>query len=183
MASAPAAKPGRPLITHFKDRRRLLGVFLILGAAFVVQGIATAIFFIQDRGSEGGLKIVAIGLALFIVWLGYWFASYAWRRRSDPEDPIVVGPAGLYDRALSEQPIAWSDIRNLHVWRGRGGPVVVFDVAEGASERAGIRKRALRAAIANRPFGYTHHVHSMGTDASTDRLIEAIAPYAEVKPY
>ena len=136
----------------------------------------------RSHGELGLQLMVSIGLALFIIAMGYWFAAYSWRRRTDPEDPITVGPAGLHDRALSDRPIAWSDIRNLRVWHsGRGGPVVVFDVAGGADERAGIHERARRASVVNRPFGYTHHVHHMGTDASVDRLVEAIRPYADVK--
>jgi hypothetical protein len=169
-------------ITVFKDRRRLLGFYLVFGGLIALQGIATAIYFHQSDDTEPGLRYVAIGLSLFMTYMGYWFAIYAWRRRTDPENPIIVGPAVLHDRALSERPIAWSDIRNLRVWHsGRGGPVVVFDVAAGANQRAGIRQRAQVAAIANKPFRYTHHVHAMGTDASIDRLVAAIAPYAEVK--
>ncbi len=184
---SPAREPDRAgarpraSITVFKDRRRLLGIYLFLGVFFILQGAATTIWFFYADDVEPGLRLVAIGLGVFIVFVGYWFAGYAWRRRTDPQDPITIGPAGLHDRALSENPIPWSDIRNLRVWHsGRGGPVVVFDVAEGADARAGIHPRARRAAIANRPFRYTHHVHHMGTDASVDRLVEAIRPYADV---
>jgi hypothetical protein len=170
-------------ITEFNGRGGWLWLYVVLGAAFVVQGIASAVYFTFFEDGEVQLRLFGAAMSLFLLWLGGWFASYGWRRIRDPEKPITVGPAGIHDRALSERAIAWSDIRNLHVWTGRGGPIVVFDVADGADERAGIFNRAKRARIANRPFGYTHHVHSMGTDASIDRLIEAISPYAEVRPY
>ena len=168
-------------VTVFKDRRWLLVLYLVLGAILLVQGIATAAYFILIERQQGGVTVIAVGLSVFVAWLGYWFASYAWRRQRDQQDPIVVGPAGLHDRALSERPIAWSDIRNLRVREdGRSGRLVVFDLADGAGARAGILKRAQRATFANRPFGYTHHIHGMGTDASLDRLIAAIAPYMDV---
>jgi hypothetical protein len=118
---------------------------------------------------------------VFLAWVGWWFAGHAWRRMRDPENPITIGPSGLYDRAISERPIAWRDIRNLHVWDGKGGPVVVFDLAEGAEARAGVHDRVRLSAPVNRPFGYDYRVHSIGTDATIDALLAAIAPYAEVK--
>lgn len=183
MADLPRRGSAAPTITVFKDRRGWLTVYLVLGIAFIVQGIATAIYFLFFDDGESRLRFAGVGMSAFLGWLGYWFGIYGWRRLRDPENPITVGPAGIHDRALSERPIAWDDIRHLHLWTGRGGPVVVFDLADGADQRAGILPRARRAAIANRPFGYTHHVHVMGTDASLDRLLGAIAPYAEVRPY
>lgn len=38
----------------------------------------------------------------------------------------------------------------------------------------------LTAAI-NRPFGYDFHIHALGTEASAERLTEAIAPFAEIR--
>jgi len=96
--------------------------------------------------------------------------------------PITIGPDGLHDHILSKQPIPWSDIRNLRIYpEPRGGPVVVFDLAEGAEDRARIRKRARMAVGINRPFGYSYQILAMGTDAGIDRLVDAIRPYADVR--
>jgi hypothetical protein len=168
-------------ITVFRERTGILSFHLILGGMMMLQGVLTAIFFIYYGSDEIGITVTAVGLSLFLAWAGYWFAGHAWRRMRDPENPITIGPAGLYDRAISERPIAWSDIRNLHVWDGKGGPVVVFDLAEGAEERAGVYDRVRLSAPVNRPFGYDYRVHSIGTDATIEALVEAIAPYAEVK--
>lgn len=171
-----------PAITVFHDRPRLLLLYFVLGLILIVQGIATAFWFLVADDSEMELRTVAVGLALFVTWLGTWFAGTARRRMRDPEDPIVIGPAGLHDRALTVRPIPWTDVRNLRLSQyGKGGPVVVFDLAEGAAERAGMPGRVRWTAAVNRPFGYDFHIHGMGTDASPERLAEAIAPYAEVK--
>ena len=176
-------KPERPgtTITVFRERTGMLTFHFILGGLFILQGTLTAIFFLFFAGEEPGITTVSVGISLFLAWVGYWFAGHAWRRMRDPENPITIGPAGLYDRAISERPIAWSDIRNLHVWDGKGGPVVVFDLAEGAEERAGVYDRVRLSAPVNRPFGYDYRVHSIGTDATIEALVEAIAPYAKVK--
>jgi hypothetical protein len=177
-------RPERPgaRITVFRERTGILSFHLILGGMMMLQGVLTAIFFIFYGSDEIGITVTAVGLSLFLAWAGYWFAGHAWRRMRDPANPITIGPAGLYDRAISERPIAWGDVRNLHVWADvtRGGPVVVFDLAEGAAERAGVHPRVQHTAPINRPFGYDYRIHSIGTDATIEALVEAIAPYAEV---
>lgn len=187
MAAPEPSRPprsGGPAITVFRDRSRLLTVHVVMGVFFIGQGLATAAWFtVTDEADELWLRLTAIGVSLFLAWVGWWFASHAFRRLRDPENPIVVGPSGLYDRALSARPIAWSDFRNLHVWTGKGGPCLVFDLAEGAEERAGVHPRVRFSTKFNRPFGYTYRVHSIGTEASVERLVAAIAPYAEVRPY
>ena len=101
----------------------------------------------------------------------------------DPEAPITINAAGLHDRAISARPIPWTDIRGLHVWDGgsRGGKLLVFDLAAEAAERAGVNARVRVSTAANRPFGYGYRVNGLCTDASVDKLVAAIAPYAEVK--
>ena len=165
----------------FRERSLLNTIHIVMGILFVIQGTVTAIFFIFFAGAEPGMTWTAVGISLFLAWVGWWFGSHAWRRMRDPENPITVGPAGLHDRAISERPIAWGDFRNLHVWDGKGGPVVVFDLAEGAEERAGVFERVRLSVPFNRPFQYDYRVHSIGTDATIDALLAAIAPYAEVK--
>ena len=147
----------------------------------MLQGGATAIYFLYYDDVEHGLELVMFGLAAALAGFGYWFASYGWRRLRDPEPPITIGPAGLHDRALSARPIPWRDIGNLHVWNGQGGPVVAFDLAEGAGERAGVRRGAHVSAAISRLSGHNYHIRSMGTDATMARLVEAIGPYAEIE--
>jgi hypothetical protein len=175
MAAAPT--------TIFRRRKWLLIVYLVFGLFIAVQGIASAIWFATAREVEGWLRPVSIGLALFLVWLGYFFAAAALRRLRSNEAPITISAAGLHDRAVSARPIPWTDIRDLHVWDGgaRGGKIVVFDLTAEAAERAGVHARVRVSTGVNRPFGYGYRVNGLGTDASVDRLIAAIAPYAEVK--
>ena len=168
-------------VTIFRDRPRVLVLYALLGLIFVVQGIATTGYFILfDDGA--GFFYTGIFLSLFLLLIGILFAGYALFRLRDHHPPITIGPDGLHDRILSRQPIPWADIRNLRIHpEPRGGPVVVFDLAEGAEDRAGIRKRARMAVGINRPFGYSYQILEMGTDAGIDRLVEAIRPYADVR--
>lgn len=176
MADAPT--------TVFRRRKWVLIVYLVFGLFIAVQGIASAIWFATAREVEGWLRPVSIGLALFLLWLGYFFAAASFRRLLSNEAPITISATGLHDRAISARPIPWADLRDLHVWDGgsRGGQLVVFDVAAEAAGRAGVHARVRVATAANRPFGYGYRIHGLGTDASVDRLVAAIAPYAEVKP-
>lgn len=102
----------------------------------------------------------------------------------DPEAPIVIGMAGLHDRAISARPIPWAAIRDLHVWDGgaRGGRCVVFDIDEEAARQAGVKLRVKNSAPVNRRFGYGYRIHTLGTNASIEGLTDAISPYATVKP-
>jgi len=171
-----------PTITVFHPRFGVLKFFLIFGIAIMLQAIVTAGFFMVFLNEQIEFLIAGLGLSIFLLLVGYWFAAYAWRRMRDPENPIIVGPSGLHDRATSERPIAWSDIRDLSVWDGvRGGPVIVYDLADGAADRAGIYARVRRTMWLNRLFGYSYLVRSYGTDATIGTLIEAIVPFAEVK--
>jgi hypothetical protein len=135
------------------------------------------------EGVEAWLRPVSIGLALFLVWLGYFFGGEAFRRLRDPKAPIAIGPAGLYDRAISGRPIPWNAIRDLHVWDGgaRGGRCLVFDIEDNAARDAGVHLRVRNSAPVNRPFGYGYRVHTLGTNANIEALTQAIAPYATVK--
>ncbi|MCB1487656.1 MAG: hypothetical protein KDJ88_09375 [Bauldia sp.] len=177
----PIQAPIQP-VTIFRDRPRLLLFFLVLGLIFLVQGIATTGYFILfDDGA--GFQLVGIAIALFLVLVGIVFAGYAMLRIRDRHPPITIGPNGLHDRIISPQPIPWEDIRDLRIWSGtRGGPVLAFDLAEGAADRAGIYRRARVEAGFNRAAGgYSYHVHSVGTDADIDRVVEAVRPFAEVR--
>ena len=179
----PGGRQPTPTVTVFRDRPRLLTVYLVFGIALGIQGIAAGTWFATSGDdTEPGLRIVAIGLAAFVVFLGWWFAGQAWRRLRDADNPIAIGPAGLHDRALTSRPIPWADIRNMRVMNtGKGGVIVCFDLAGGAAERAGMPARTRMTAAVNRPFGYDFHIHTLGTDATVERLVGAIAPYAEVR--
>lgn len=177
-----SAKPGdAQSVTIFRDRPRVLVLYAVLGLIFVVQGIATTGYFVLfDDGA--GFFHISILLSLFLLIIGILFAGYALFRLRDRHPPITIGPDGLHDRILSIQPIPWSDIRNLRIYpEPRGGPVVVFDLAEGAEDRAGVRRRARMAVGINRPFGYSYQIVAMGTDAGIGPLVEAIRRYADVR--
>lgn len=168
-------------ITTFRNRHWLLIVFLLLGVGMIIQGVATAAYFLVfDDEPMPIFRVVILGLSAALFGFGLWFAAYARRRLADPEPAIVIGPAGLHDRAISERPIPWREIRNLTVWHGRGGPVVAFDLADGAAERAGVKRGAHVSAAVSRTLGHNYHIRSMGTDASVERLVAAISPYAPV---
>jgi hypothetical protein len=178
-----AEKRPPPKITVFRERTGILNIFLILGGMMMLQGILTAIFFLIYGADEAWLTVVAVGMSLFLVWVGYFFAAKAWRRLRDHENPITIGPSGLLDRSISERPIPWSDITNLHIFvSGRGGPCVVFDLVEGAAEKTGVHPNVRRSAVVNRAFLYSYQIQHFGTDANVDKLVEAIAPFAEVRP-
>jgi hypothetical protein len=184
MAPADGPAGGRPAtVTVFHNRRWLLLFFVVIGIGFAIQGIATGYFFaVVATDEEPWLRNAAVSVAAFLAWLGWWFASQAWRRLRDPEDPIVIGPAGLRDRALAPETMPWRDLSAIRVMTsGKGGTYVCFDLAEGAMERAGMPWRMRVSRPVNRLFGhYDFHVHTIGTDASPDRLADAIAPFAEV---
>lgn len=179
MAAAPT--------TVFRRRKWVLIIYLVFGIAIAVQGVATAVWFVlfaEGMDDAWWFRPVAVGLALFLVWLGYFFGAAAFRRLGDREEPIVIGPRGLHDRAISERPIPWRAIRDLHIWDGgsRGGRCVVFDLEPGAERSAGVNVRVRNSAPVNRRFGYGYRIHTLGTDASIERLTQAIAPYATVRP-
>ncbi len=179
MVALSADKP----VTHFEPRRGMQLFHLIFGIALILQGIVSAVLFLYWADDDHLFTAATVGCAIMPVAAGYWFAGHAWRRLRDKQSAITIGPDGLFDRAISTRPIAWNDIRNLFVWDElpRGGPVVVFDLAEGATERAGVFERVRLSAPLNRPFGYDYRIHSFGTNATIDALCGAIAPYATVK--
>ncbi len=168
-------------VTVFRNRPRVLLFLFVLGLILTVQGGATAGYFVLfDDGA--GFQLAGIGLSVFVILMGIGFAGYSLFRIRDRHAPITISAEGLHDRILSRQPIAWSDLRNIHVWPlPRGGPVVGFQLAEGAESRAGVFKRARLAAAANRPFGYDYQIHAMGTDADVDHLVAAIRTHADVR--
>lgn len=169
------------LVTVFRERRLALSIYLLLGAGVLVQGLATAIYFLWFDEPEPPFGPVLFGLSAFMVILGAWFASYAWRRLRDPQAPITIGPTGLHDRIVSAQPIPWRYISNVAVRHvGRGGNIVIFDLAPEAIAACGVRRRMRAMAVVNAAFGYTYRLHQMGTDATPERLVAAIQPHAAV---
>ena len=164
----------------FGRRRGILLFLLVIGIILMIQGVATASYFAVFDDSEVLLRLAGCGLALFVGCLGVYFGGYGWRRLTDAKAPIVIGPDGLHDRALSAQPIPWSEIRQLHVHDGgKYGRSVVFDLDDEAAARVGIVPTARMAVGLNRPFGYGYRIHHGGTEATADTLTAAIAPYAE----
>ncbi len=177
-----AIQAANETVTIFRARPRILLLYVVLGIIFIVQGIATAGYFaLFDDGA--GFQFFGIGLSLFLVLVGLLFAGYALFRIRDRHPPITIGPNGLHDRIISPRPIPWDDIRDLHVWSSpQGGPVLAFELAEGAEDRAGIYRRARIEVGFNRAAGgYSYQIHSIGTDAGIGRLVEAVRPYAEVR--
>jgi hypothetical protein len=169
-------------ITTFENRGWAQVLYLAIGAAVFVQGLATGTYFLLADHQAEGFAYVMLGLAFALTLIGLWFCSQALRRLRDPEPPIVIGPRGIHDRAISLRPIPWTEIRNLAVHRGsRSGPHIGFDLDEIAADVAEVRPRVRAAARVNRLFGFSYRVHHMGTTANVDRLIAAIAPYASVK--
>ena len=171
-----------PGIAVFSDRPGWLYFFVIFGVVLMLQAAITIGIFLIFLMDDVFFLIAGLGLSIFLLVIGCWFASYGWRRMRDPENPIVIGPTGLHDRATSERPIPWNDIRNLYVWDSvRGGPLVVYDLADGAAERSAVFTRVRLMARINRLFGYSYLVHSYGTDATIETLVAAITPYAEAR--
>ena len=91
-------RDGTPTVFH--TRKWLTRIYLILGVGLMVQGILTAGYFLAQSSTDGAMRWLMIAIALFLVWLGYWFAAGALRRIRRPDVPIVIGPDGLHDRVL-----------------------------------------------------------------------------------
>jgi hypothetical protein len=167
-------------VTAFRKRPAILIVFVVMGAAFIGQGLATAAFLGTASDLERPLRSVMVGVSLFLAGVGFWFAAQALRRLRGPEQAIVIGPAGLHDWLISDQPIPWRLIRNLRVARGtRGSSVLAFDL-EG-NERGGIHWWPRLVEPVNRTFGYGYYVFVMGTEANVDRLAAAVERYRPVR--
>jgi len=167
-------------VTVFRKRPAMLALFLLMGAAFTVQGFATAIVFSTASHLEQPIRSAAVGVSLFLALAGIWFGAQALRRIAGPDDAIVIGPAGLHDRLISAEPIPWRSLRDIRVARGaRGASVVAFDL-EG-EERQDIHRWPRLAEPVNRAFGYGYYVFVMGTEASVERLGAAIEPHAPIR--
>lgn len=168
-------------ITVFRARPVALTIYALLGFGIALQGIATAAYFIWFDTPEYPFGPVIFALSAFMVAFGGWFGIQAWRRLRDPEPPIVIGPAGIHDRLLSSRPIPWGAVSNLAVRNaGRGGLIVVFDIAPDAIAGSGVNIGARMAAVANGLFGYGYRLNHMGTDADAAKFVAAIRPYATV---
>lgn len=169
-------------ITVFRPRGFALALYLLVGLAVVAQGLATAAYFTWYDAPEYPFGPILLALSGFMVVLGLWFSVNAVRRLRDPDPPIVIGPSGLHDRVISERPVPWRSVSNISLFNaGRGGLIVVFDIAPDALTASGVRRRARVAARINGTFGYRYRLNHMGTDANPARLVAAIRPYAPIK--
>lgn len=171
-------------ITVFRTRRGPLDLWLVLGAFTTVQGVATFIYFYgYAEDVEQPLRSVSLGLAAALVFFGLYFFTYSVGRMRDLDPPIVIGPAGLHDRWVSERPIPWEQIRRIMVLSGgRGGPYIVFDLSEEDADRAGVWPlRHEMGRLSRRIAGYGFRIHHTGTEATPALLVEAIRPYREVE--
>ena len=178
--NAAGASIRRSPVTTFRKRRPVLVFWIVFSLFFIIQGIATAAFLAQSGDMDETLKVVTVGLGLFLAAVGLWFAAHAWRRLRGPEAAIVIGPAGLHDRLISDQPIPWPAIRNIHVRpTARGGSIVAFDLADEA--RTAVHWWPRLGEPVNRLLGYGYYILVMGTDASVERLAAAILPFALVE--
>lgn len=170
-----------PSVRVFRKRPRLLTILLFLGLFFIVQGIATSAYLLQSNEMALAMRAASVGVGLFLSVVGIWFARNAGRRLLGPAEPITIGPAGLHDGLISDRPIPWSDIHNIHVHpTSRGGSIVAFDLTDMA--RAAIHWWPWLGEPINRLFGYGYYVLIMGTDADVGHLTTAILPYAPVEP-
>ena len=177
--TALAASPPSVGAIAFRKRPIALTLYLLMGFAFTIQGLATAVFLSGASDLDPPLRAITVGVSLFLAAIGLWFAMAAWFRLRGPDEAIVVGPAGLHDRTLSRQPIPWRSIRNLHVARGaRGASVLAFDISDDV--RRDILFWPRISEPINRAFGYGCYIFVMGTDASVPRLAAAIARHAPV---
>lgn len=180
--TAVAAASRAADVIMFRKRPLALTLYLIMGAAFTIQGLATAAFLSSASDIDQPLRGVTVFVSLFLAAIGLWFATAAWIRFRGPEDAIVIGPAGLHDRSISLDPIPWQAIRNIHVARGsRGASVLAFDIDEDA--RHDILWWPRVSGPINRAFGYGYHVFVMGTEANVTRLAAAIARHSIVKEH
>lgn len=178
--NAAGASVGRSPVTSFRKRPPVLVFWIVFGLFCTLQGIATAAFVAQSDDMDKTLKIVTAGLGLFLAAIGLWFAAHAWRRLRGPDDAIVIGPAGLHDRLISDRPIPWPAIRNIHVRpTARGGSIVAFDLDD--ETRTGVHWWPRLGEPVNRLLGYGYYILVMGTDASVERLAAAILPFAPVE--
>ncbi len=163
----------------FRKRPVALTLYLVMGVAFVVQGLATALFLGSASDLDQPLRGVTVFVSLFLSAVGLWFAMAAWIRLRGPEDAIVIGPTGLHDRSISHEPIPWQAIRNIHIAKGaRGSSVLAFDVDDDA--RHDILWWPRVSGPINRAFGYGYYVFVMGTEANVTRLAAAIARHSIV---
>ncbi len=165
-------------VNHFTAK-----LWIIFGFAAVVQGVATAAYFIywaRDVEPPLGAVVAACGGAL--AFFGQYFAREALARLRDPHAAIVIGPAGLHDRMLSARTIPWSAISGVAIRSAsRGGRFVVLDIAPAAARTAGLRFGAAVEAPINRALGYSaYRIHMLGVKADPDSLVAAMSPYVAV---
>jgi hypothetical protein len=178
-----ASRTARTPETVFEVNRFTARLWVIFGFAAVVQGLATAAYFIYwAQDAEAPLRVVVAGCGVALAFFGQYFAREALARLRDPHAAIVIGPAGLHDRMLSARTIPWSAISGVAIrTAARGGRFVVLEIAPAAARTAGIRFGAAVEAPINRALGYSaYRIHMLGVKADPDSLVAAMSPYVAV---
>jgi hypothetical protein len=158
-------------------------LWVIFGFAAVLQGVATAAYFISwAQDVEALVRGMAVFVGVALAFFGQYFAREALGRLRDPHAAIVIGPAGLHDRMLSARTIPWSAISGVAIrTAARGGRFVVLEIAPAAARTAGIRFGAAVEAPINRALGYPgYRIHMLGVKADPDSLVAAMSPYVAV---
>jgi hypothetical protein len=169
--------------TVFAVSRVTATLWVIFGGAAALYGVAIVIYFgyfAEDAGASIKASVAFCGGVL--VFIGQYFAREALRRLRGGQAPIVIGPAGLHDRELSERPVPWSAISSVAIRTApRGGRFVVLEIARGAVDASGVRLAPRVEAPCNRALGYPgYRIHMLGVNADPDSLVAAMAPYVAV---
>lgn len=191
MTNDPSSnKTGAPTIRRengiaiFNDRTLAINVRLFSGVFVITQGLLTILYFRAYPEDIDAVRwFVVMGLSIVAICSGFYLAIYAFKRMHDHRPPIMIGPAGLHDRSVSERAIAWRDVADVR-WRsgGRGGPYIEFEIQPGSENRAGIWPARRRMASLARRFGYLgYRIHHTGTDATPDSLMAAVNVYFRVR--
>lgn len=178
-----APRAARTPETVFAVNRFTATLWVVFGFAAVLQGVATAAYFIYwARAVDAPLGAVVAACGGALAFFGQYFAREALHRLRDPHAAIVIGPAGLHDRMLSARTIPWSAISRVAIRSAaRGGRFVVLEIAPAAARTAGIRFGAAVEAPVNRALGYpAYRIHMLGVRADPDSLIAAMSPYVAV---
>jgi hypothetical protein len=172
----------KPAQVEFRQNRLTAAAWVVFASALALQGGATIAYFQYFAGPvEPFIRTAVLICGAGLIWFGWQFGGEALRRLRDPRPPVVIGPAGLHDRAVSERPVPWSAIGAVAIrYAYRGGRFVAFDIAPHALDASGVRLGARIEAAVNRALGYPgYRIHMVGVDADPDRLLAAIAPHAK----
>lgn len=178
-----AAGADRTPETAFQVNRITAWIWVIFGFAAALYGIAIVVYFAyltEDVVAPVKVSVAVCGGVL--TFIGQYFAREALCRLRDPQAPIVIGLAGLHDRALTAHPVPWSAISGVAIrFANRGGRFVALEIAPAALDTSGAHLGPRIEALFNRALGYPgFRIHMLGVKADPDRLIAAITPYARV---